>query len=44
MFEADIIAPLNYFGMYYRSLQSNLVDAERMLEVIYPQRRNYAYR
>ncbi|BFZ65182.1 ATP-binding cassette-type vacuolar membrane transporter Hmt1 [Saitoella coloradoensis] len=25
--------PLNFFGMYYRSIQQNLVDAERMLEL-----------
>ena len=26
-------APLNFFGTYYRSIQANMVDAERMLEL-----------
>jgi len=30
---AQLQAPLNYLGMYYRSIQSTLVDAERMLEL-----------
>jgi ABC-type transport system involved in Fe-S cluster assembly fused permease/ATPase subunit len=30
---AQLQAPLNFLGMYYRSIQSTLVDAERMLEL-----------
>jgi ATP-binding cassette, subfamily B, vacuolar membrane transporter HMT1/ACLQ len=30
---AQLQAPLNFLGMYYRSVQSTLVDAERMLEL-----------
>ena len=31
---AQLFAPLNYFGMYYSSIQSNVVDMENLVELL----------
>lgn len=31
---AQLQAPLNFFGSFYTQVQNNLVDAERMLELV----------
>jgi ABC-type transport system involved in Fe-S cluster assembly fused permease/ATPase subunit len=31
---AQLQAPLNFFGTYYTMLQNNLIEAERMLELV----------
>jgi len=33
---AQLQAPLNFFGSFYTQAQNNLVDAERMLELVRP--------
>ena len=34
---AQLQAPLAFFGSFYNQVQNNLVDAERMLDLVYRQ-------